>query len=107
MTPLLEVEDLSAGYGQTTVLRGVSFTVAPGEVACVMGRNGAGKTTLLRALMGVLPKTGAVRLSGIDVSHRPGHRINAAGMVWVPQEDFGLSRTDGPRSPRHRSPAPP
>ena len=86
MTSLLEVEDLSAGYGQTTVLRGISFTVEPGEVACVMGRNGAGKTTLLRALMGVLPKTGVVRLSGTDISHRPGHRINAAGMTWVPQE---------------------
>ena len=81
------MEDLSAGYGATRVLRGVTFSVAPGEVACVMGRNGAGKTTLLRALMGVLPKTGAVRLSGEDITHRPGHRINAAGMVWVPQED--------------------
>jgi branched-chain amino acid transport system ATP-binding protein len=86
VTALLEVEDLSAGYGQNTVLRGVSFTVRPGEVACVMGRNGAGKTTLLRALMGVLPKTGMVLLSGTDIGHRPGHRINAAGMVWVPQE---------------------
>jgi branched-chain amino acid transport system ATP-binding protein len=86
VTSLLEVEDLSAGYGQTTVLRGVSFTVEPGEVACVMGRNGAGKTTLLRALMGVLPKTGVVRLSGTDISHRPGHRIHAAGMVGAPQE---------------------
>ncbi|HEX2421007.1 MAG TPA: ABC transporter ATP-binding protein [Acidimicrobiia bacterium] len=83
---ILEVEDLSAGYGATTVLRGVSFSLEPGEVACVMGRNGAGKTTLLRALMGVIPKTGVVRLAGEDVSHRPGHRINAAGMVWVPQE---------------------
>jgi branched-chain amino acid transport system ATP-binding protein len=86
VTALLEVEDLSAGYGQTTVLREISFAVQPGEVACVMGRNGAGKTTLLRALMGVLPKTGMVRLSGTDIGHRPGHRINAAGMVWVPQE---------------------
>jgi branched-chain amino acid transport system ATP-binding protein len=86
LTSLLEVENLSAGYGQTTVLRGISFTVEPGEVVCVMGRNGAGKTTLLRALMGVLPKTGVVRLSGTDISHRPGHRINTEGMVWVPQE---------------------
>lgn len=83
---ILEVEDLSAGYGSTTVLRGVSFSVEPGEVACVMGRNGAGKTTLLRALMGVIPKTGVVRLAGDDISHRPGHRINDLGMVWVPQE---------------------
>ncbi|HJU81527.1 MAG TPA: ABC transporter ATP-binding protein [Acidimicrobiia bacterium] len=87
MTPLLEVEDLATGYGQTQVLRGVSFSVRPGEVACIMGRNGAGKTTLLRALMGVLPMTGAVRLSGTDISRWPGHRIHATGMVWVPQED--------------------
>ena len=52
-----------------------------------MGRNGAGKTTLLKALMGVLPKTGTVHLLGVDISRWPGHRINAAGMVWVPQED--------------------
>ncbi len=91
MTPVLEVENLTAGYRQTTVLRDVSFTVEPGEVACVMGRNGAGKTTLLRALMGVLPKTGVVRLSGSDVSHQKGHRINAAGMVWVPQENSVFS----------------
>jgi branched-chain amino acid transport system ATP-binding protein len=68
------------------VLRGVSFSVEAGEVACVMGRNGAGKTTLLRALMGVLPISGTVKLSGLDVTHRPGHRISAAGMAWVPQE---------------------
>lgn len=86
MTSLLEVEDLSTGYGPSTVLRGISFTVEAGQVVCVMGRNGAGKTTLLRALMGVLSKTGVVRLSGTDISQRPGHRINAAGMVWVPQE---------------------
>ena len=87
MTAILGVENLSAGYGPTTVLRGVSFTVGEGEVACVMGRNGAGKTTLLKALMGVLSMTGAVRLRGADVTRWPGHRVNAAGMVWVPQED--------------------
>jgi branched-chain amino acid transport system ATP-binding protein len=87
LTTILSVEGLSAGYGQTTVLRGVSFVVGHGEVACVMGRNGAGKTTLLKALMGVLPMTGTVRLLGVDVSRWPGHRINTAGMVWVPQED--------------------
>ena len=52
-----------------------------------MGRNGAGKTTLLKALMGVLPMTGTVHLHGVDVSRWPGHRVNAAGMVWVPQEN--------------------
>ena len=79
--------DLWAGYGQTIVLRGVTLNVDRGEVVCVMGRNGAGKTTLLKALMGALPKTGSVRLHGSDIGRWPGHRINAAGMVWVPQDD--------------------
>ena len=86
MTPVLSVNGLHAGYGRSIVLRDVTFEVAPGTVACLMGRNGAGKTTLLRALMGVLPKTGSVQLDGADITAWPGHRINAAGMVWVPQE---------------------
>lgn len=87
MTSLLTVAGLHAGYGRSIVLRDVSLEVAPGTVACLMGRNGAGKTTLLRALMGVLPKTGRVLLDGVDITTWSGHRINAAGMVWVPQED--------------------
>ena len=87
MTAILSVDGLHAGYGRSIVLRDVSLEVAPGTVACLMGRNGAGKTTLLRALMGVLPKTGRVLLDGADITGWSGHRINAAGMVWVPQED--------------------
>lgn len=87
MTAVLGVSGLHAGYGPSIVLRNVSFEVLPGEVACLMGRNGAGKTTLLRALMGVLPKTGRVQLDGRDITDWKGHRINAAGMVWVPQDD--------------------
>ena len=86
MTPVLSVSHLHAGYGRSIVLRDVSFEVPQGAVACLMGRNGAGKTTLLRALMGVLPKTGSVQLDGRDITAWSGHRINAAGMVWVPQE---------------------
>ena len=87
MTPILSITGLHAGYGRSIVLRDVSLEVAPGTVACLMGRNGAGKTTLLRALMGVLPKTGRVLLDGVDITSWSGHRINAAGMVWVPQDD--------------------
>jgi branched-chain amino acid transport system ATP-binding protein len=83
---LLSVRGLHAGYGSSSVLRDVSIDVGAGEVACLMGRNGAGKTTLLKALMGVLPKTGRVELEGADITDWKGHRINAAGMVWVPQE---------------------
>ena len=86
MTPVLSVSGLHAGYGRSIVLRDVSFDVPPGTVACLMGRDGAGKTTLLRALMSVLPKTGRVQLDGLDITAWSGHRINAARMVWVPQE---------------------
>jgi ABC-type branched-subunit amino acid transport system ATPase component len=86
LTPVLSVSRLHAGYGRSIVLRDVSFEVEAGAVACLMGRNGAGKTTLLRALMGVLPKTGSIQLDGLDITAWSGHRINAAGMVWVPQE---------------------
>jgi len=87
LTALLQVEDITAGYGSTTVLRGVSLEAAVGEVVCVLGRNGAGKTTLLRALMGMLSKRGTVQLDGVDISRWKGHTIHRAGMVWVPQED--------------------
>jgi branched-chain amino acid transport system ATP-binding protein len=87
LTPVLSVSRVHAGYGRSIVLRDVSFEVPPRTVACLMGRNGAGKTTLLRALMGVLAKTGSVQLDGLDITAWSGHRINAAGMVWVPQED--------------------
>ncbi|HUQ43090.1 MAG TPA: ABC transporter ATP-binding protein [Candidatus Limnocylindria bacterium] len=84
---MLGISGLHAGYGSSIVLRDVSLEVPPGSVACLMGRNGAGKTTLLRALMGALPRTGTVQLDGRDISDWNGHRINRAGMVWVPQED--------------------
>ncbi len=53
--PALAVEDLHAAYGQSEVLHGLTFAVAPGEIVAVMGRNGMGKTTLMKTLMGLLP----------------------------------------------------
>lgn len=97
MTAQLSVSDLTAGYGSARVVRGVSMEVRPGEVVCLLGRNGAGKTTLLRALMGLLPRRGEVRLGGIDITRWRGSRISRAGMVWVPQDEPvvpGLSVAD-------------
>ncbi|MBC7131637.1 MAG: ABC transporter ATP-binding protein [Roseovarius sp.] len=83
---MLRIEGLRAGYGAAEVLHGVSLTVAPGEILCLMGRNGAGKTTLLRAVMGLLrPMGGAVWLGEMRLDARPAHRVAGQGLGYVPQ----------------------
>lgn len=83
---LLDVENVEAGYGKTTVLRKVSLTVGRGEIVGVLGTNGAGKSTLARAVAGMLPvKSGAVLLSGEEVTRlRPDQRV-ARGVSMVPE----------------------
>ena len=56
---MLRLRDLTSGYGQSTILRGVSLDIAPGIVTCLLGRNGVGKTTLLKSIVGLLPSAGA------------------------------------------------
>ncbi len=73
--PLLEVDGLDAAWGRTPVLRGISFTVAPGEVLSLLGPNGSGKSTLLRVIAGFEPPAaGTVRLGGRDLAGVPPHR---------------------------------
>ncbi|MEM9129083.1 MAG: ATP-binding cassette domain-containing protein, partial [Pseudomonadota bacterium] len=55
---MLELQSINAGYGDSQVLRDVSFEVNAGEILCLMGRNGAGKTTTMRSIMGLLPLMG-------------------------------------------------
>ena len=84
-TPLLEVADLVAGYGELRVLHGISLHVEPGEFVAVVGANGAGKSTLLRALMGLIPAHGSVRFRGEDLLAQPAHRRAAHGIAYVPE----------------------
>ena len=59
--PILKVTDLHAGYGQSEVLHGLNFDVAPSEIIVVVGRNGMGKTTLMKSLIGMVPvKSGQI-----------------------------------------------
>jgi branched-chain amino acid transport system ATP-binding protein len=81
----LEVQGLSAGYGPVTVLRDVAFEARSGEVTCIMGRNGAGKTTLMKAIMGLLPARGSIRVAGVEVAGLPAHQVPEQGLAWVPQ----------------------
>ena len=87
MSVCLEVKNLTAGYGTTTIVRDVSFSVEKGSVLCLLGLNGAGKTTLLKAISGLLRYTGSVFLDGEDISHQSGARINHAGLAYSPQEN--------------------
>lgn len=85
-TPLLEVRDLHVRLGGSHVLQGVDFDVAPAGVTGLLGRNGVGKTTTLRAVMGLLPKNGAVRLAGEDITSAPTHQVVRRGVGYVPED---------------------
>jgi branched-chain amino acid transport system ATP-binding protein len=84
---LLQVDGLSAGYGRSQALFGVSMTAAKRGATAVLGRNGAGKSTLLKALFGELvPMSGTIRLDGTAVQGEPAERRVRRGIGYVPQE---------------------
>ena len=84
--PLLKVEDLAAGYGATEILRGLSMSVAPGEIVAVLGSNGVGKTTLNMVLSGVVrARRGRVSFLGEDITGASPADIVARGLVHVPE----------------------
>jgi branched-chain amino acid transport system ATP-binding protein len=83
---MIRVTDLVAGYGRIKVLKGVSLTVAAGELVCVVGANGAGKSTLLRSIQGMLtPASGRVEFDGKDVTGLPAERVVQRGLCLVPE----------------------
>ncbi len=85
--PLLKVRGLEAWYGESHVLHGIDFDVAPGEVVTLLGRNGAGKTTTLKSIMGVLAKRkGSVVLEGKETIALPSRSIARLGIGFVPEE---------------------
>lgn len=83
---MLRCENLNVFYGESHILRNISFEVAEGQVVCLMGRNGVGKTTLLKTIMGLLKSTtGCIWLGGQDVSRQsPDQRVRR-GVAYVPQ----------------------
>jgi len=83
---MLELSDVRSGYGEAIVLRDVSFSVAAGEIHCLMGRNGAGKTTTLHTIMGLLRlRAGAIALAGQSMAGIPAHEVPLRGLGYVPQ----------------------
>ena len=87
MSELLQVDDLTAGYGDAIVLESLSFALAPGDSMALLGRNGMGKTTLLSTLMGLTKlHNGRMRFKAADLAALPAHRRARGGIGWVPQE---------------------
>ncbi|MBV9833481.1 MAG: ABC transporter ATP-binding protein [Alphaproteobacteria bacterium] len=84
---LLEVHGLNAYYGDSHILFDVALEVAEHEVVALLGRNGAGKSTTLKSLMGVVtPRTGSVKLDGMEIAGSKSHVIAQAGMQLVHEE---------------------
>lgn len=84
---MLTVEGLVAGYGGSTVLHGINFTVRRGEVVALLGRNGAGKTTTLRAVAGLVPaRRGRIQFQGKDLVGRPPYEVARLGIAYVPDD---------------------
>lgn len=83
--PLLELEKVSAGYGPTSVLHGVSLSVPDGEIVSLLGANGAGKTTTLRAITHGVKWTGDIRFAGRTLKRMSTEDVVRCGIAHVPE----------------------
>ncbi len=84
--PLLEVQNIDAGFGATKVLHGCSYHVEEGEIAGVLGLNGAGKSVSLKVIAGLVPVwSGKISFAGVDVTKMAAEKRVALGMGHVPQ----------------------
>ncbi|MBM6399202.1 ABC transporter ATP-binding protein [Phycicoccus sonneratiae] len=86
MSSVLTLDDVHVRYGGAHVLQGVSFEVPDTGVTALLGRNGVGKTTTLKAVLGLAPRTGGIRLRDRDITGEPVHRVVAGGIGYVPED---------------------
>jgi len=83
---MLQITNLTCGYGDITAVDNLSITVGPGEIFGLIGANGAGKTTTIMALAGLIPvRAGSVRLDGQDITAAPAHTRTGLGLALVPE----------------------
>ena len=86
MTGLLEVTGLGVDLGGSRILADVGFEVPPTGVTTLLGRNGVGKSSTVKAVLGLYPSTGSIRLDGRDLRALPTHRIARLGVGYVPED---------------------
>ena len=83
---LLEIKDVTSGYGDVQILWGSTLSLEKGKLTCLVGGNGVGKTTLLRTVMGLIrPWGGTITFDGKDVSKLPAYTKAEMGLVLVPE----------------------
>ena len=82
---LLELHDVSGGYGPVRVLHDIDLAVDEGHVVVVLGANGAGKTTTLRAISGVIHVAGDLRFDGVSIAGKGPEAVSRLGIAHVPQ----------------------
>lgn len=87
MINILEIKEIITSYGQSQVLHGISLNVQQGEVVSLLGRNGVGKTTTFRSIMGLTPpRSGSIKLKGIEIAGKPPFEIARLGIGYVPDD---------------------
>ncbi|SDK75769.1 ABC transporter ATP-binding protein [Billgrantia gudaonensis] len=83
---MLRLNNVTAGYGATTILHDVSLEVSEGEVVTIVGGNGAGKTTTLRTVSGLIEASaGSITFEGEDITHLPAHQVVNRGITLIPE----------------------
>ena len=83
---MLQIKNLTAGYGDLEVLRGISLELAPGSISVLMGPNGAGKSTLLKSIFNLVTVTGGyITYNGEELTGLPADRLLAKGIAYLPQ----------------------
>jgi branched-chain amino acid transport system ATP-binding protein len=86
MSARLAIENVTTAYDKADVLDGVSLTVEPGRITCLLGSNGSGKTTLIRSILGLTPpRAGRIAFDGADITGLPTHKVIAAGIACIPE----------------------
>jgi len=84
--PLLEIRDMTVGYGRIEALHNISLSVEDGELVTLIGANGAGKSTTMRAISGIRPlTTGSIWFDGKDITKMKAHLRVLAGIVQAPE----------------------
>ncbi|MDB5601775.1 MAG: high-affinity branched-chain amino acid transport ATP-binding protein LivF [Xanthobacteraceae bacterium] len=86
MTGRLDIDNVTTAYDKADVLDGVSLTIEPGRITCLLGSNGSGKTTLIRSILGLTPpRAGRIVFDGADITALPTHKVIAAGIACIPE----------------------